>query len=55
VNALSELLGNGAIAKRNAWRKFVDTSEKNKPVLKDLNLPKAIYPAKNYPGNGQAR
>ena len=55
VNALSELLGNGAIAKRNAWRKFVDTSEKNKPVLKDLNLPKATYPAKNYPGNGQVR
>ena len=53
VNALSELLGNGAIGKRNAWRKFVDTSQKNKPIRKDLNFPRAIYPAENYPGNGQ--
>lgn len=55
VNALSTLLGKGAVGKRNSWRKFVDESRKNMPVVKDLNLPDPVYPKENYPGNGQGR
>jgi iduronate 2-sulfatase len=55
VAALSALLGKGPVGKRNAWRKLVDESRQNAPITTALNLPQAIYPAKNYPGNGQGR
>ena len=49
VKKLSELLGHGPIGKRNAWRRFVDESDKNYPKNISLNLPEPIYPGNNYP------
>ena len=55
VAALSLLLGEGAVGKRNAWRRFVDESNNNAPEITNLNLPSPVYPAENYPGNGIGR
>jgi iduronate 2-sulfatase len=55
VAALSALLGEGPVGKRNAWRRLVDESNQNAPITTDLNLPPAVYPKKNYPGNGAGR
>jgi iduronate 2-sulfatase len=55
VAALSQLLGKGAVGKRNAWRRFVDDSNNNVPVITDMNLPLPAYPTDNYPGNGIGR
>ncbi|MEJ2054403.1 MAG: sulfatase [Calditrichaceae bacterium] len=52
---LSQLLGEGPVGKRNAWRRFIDESNKNAPVTSNLNLPKPVYPDENYPGNGVGR
>jgi len=41
---LSELLGQGPVGKRNAWRRFVDTENLNQPFGKSLNLPEPNYP-----------
>ena len=55
VAVLSQLLGKGAVGKRNAWRRFVDDSNNNVPVITDMNLPLPAYPTDNYPGNGIGR
>jgi iduronate 2-sulfatase len=55
VAALSTLLGKGAVGKRNAWRRFVDKSNRNIPVSTELNFPEPNYPANNYPGKGIGR
>ena len=55
VSALSELLGNGPVGKRNAWRRMVDESRRNAPLTAELNLPSAVYPDRDYPGKGWGR
>jgi iduronate 2-sulfatase len=53
--ALSAMLGKGPVGKRNAWHGLVDEAKQNAPITAPLNLPSAVYPTKNYPGNGRGR
>lgn len=55
VAVLSELLGKGAVGKRNAWRNFIDETRHNAPIKRRLDLPPAKYPESGYPGVGQKR